>query len=71
MQDCGNGLWTNWTDIPKDGNKPRYPAPAVTVMKNGTLIMANELASASASKSSALSTASNLGLLCVLGLITI
>jgi hypothetical protein len=38
MQDCGNGNWNNWTEIPKDGNKPRFPSPSVTVMKNGTLL---------------------------------
>ena len=53
MQDCGNNQWLNWTEIPKDGSKPRYPAPSVTVMKNGTLIQAADLASAQASKSSA------------------
>jgi periplasmic copper chaperone A len=72
IQDCGNGLWTNWTEIPKDGNKPRYPAPALTVMKNGTLALA-EVKTAASSKSSALSSASNLvmTLICFLTVLSV
>jgi uncharacterized protein YcnI len=70
IQDCGNGVLTNWSEIPKDDSKPRYPAPALTVMKNGTLALAhdeNSTASAPASKSSALSSCNLvMTLICVL-----
>jgi hypothetical protein len=73
IQDCGNGLWTNWTDIPQGGNRPRYPAPALTVMKNGTLLKASEVAIAAPAQSSALPAASTFGmaLACFLAMLAI
>ncbi len=53
-QQCEQGLWNNWTQIPQGASPQRLPFPAakLTVFANGTLAKAHDIATVLGSSSS-------------------
>ena len=62
LQTCVGGQ-VNWADVASEGSaRPAYPAPTLTVFKNGTLVQASSKSGASSSSAAILMALACLGL---------